>query len=491
MIPQGYRTGMGMRRVVATVFFVSLGFFALAGCKPQFTGSLTGREGNGGPPTPPASQVQITSVSPNTAVAGSSSFTMTVNGLNFVPSTTVLWDDNTSLTTTYVSSTVLQAQVPASLIARPGIVDIMPSPIIPLNFGSNFTITAAPLAGNTSFSVSMVPVQANDIAWNQVNQQFYLSVASGNGSNANTITALNPQTGVLGSSVSTGSQPGRLAISTDAAYIYAGLNTAGAVQRYTLPALQSDIHLTLGSNSGRPYYPIDLQAEPGSPHSVAVSLGVQGAYPREVGGISIYDDAVARPQSVPGFGPGQGPIDSLVWNSNGLGLYGFDTETGTGLYAMSVSSAGVQLQTHTTADGTDFGNHLHFDSTTGYLYSDSGKVIDPATNAVLGSFPINAVQGGFNGDPIMVPDGKLNIAYFLGRTVDSTGLGDYVIEAFDLTNFTLRGSIPITNLSGTPSRMIRWGNNGLAVLTGDANGTGAAGDGVYLVSGAFVTSPAP
>jgi hypothetical protein len=336
-------------------------------------------------------------------------------------------------------------------------------------------------------------INTNDIAWDQVNQQFYLSVASANATNANTITALNPQTGVLGSSVSTGSEPGKLAISTDGTYIYAGLNSAASVHRYALPALQSDIDIPLGSGTFGPYYAIDVEVEPGSSHSVAVSRGILGIHPLERGGVLVYDDTLARPQSVPGWGSGPGPIDSLLWSPNGQTLYGVDTEVGSNtLYIMSVSSAGVQLQT-TTPAGSNLGNHLHFDSTTGYVYSDSGQVIDPATNTAIGSFPLNAIQGGFgvNGNQIMVPDGKLNIAYFLGRTVDAASAGDYVIEAFDLTKFTLLGAIPITNVSGTPSRIIRWGSNGLAFQTGDASGAGSAGDGVYLVSGGFVTSPAP
>jgi hypothetical protein len=295
----------------------------------------------------------------------------------------------------------------------------------------------------------------------------------------------------LGSSISTGSEAGKLAVSTDGTYIYAGINDAGSVHRYTLPALQSDIDIPLGSNSYGPYYAIDVEVEPGSSHSVAVSRGVKAISPRELGGIVIYDDAVARPQSVPGTGPGPGPIDSLLWNPNGQSLYGLDTETtGSPLYLMSVSSAGVQLQTGPSATGF-LGNYLHFDSTTGYLYSDTGKVINPATNAVIGSFSFNATQGGFSTNPIMVPDGKLNIAYFLGQPVWGFTQGSYVLEAYDLTHFTFLGAIALPNISGTPSKMSRWGSNGLAILTGDPYGNGAAGDGVYLISGSFVTSPAP
>lgn len=481
-----------MRRVVVTVLVVYLGLSALAGCGSPLN-ILPGREGNGtGTPIPPASQSQVTSVSPDTAVAGAASFTLTVNGLNFDPTTAVLWDDNTSLTTTYISPTLLQAQVPASLLAKPTTITIIPSPVTSFNFGATFTINAQPVAGNNSFSVSTVPVKANDIEWDQVSQQLYLSVASGNGTNANTIAALNPQTGVLGSSVSTGSEPHKLAISTDGAYIYAGLDSAGSVQRYTLPALQPDIAIPLGTNTIGPYYAIDVQPEPGNSHSVAISRGVAAYNPREIGGILIYDDAVARPQSVLGFGSAMlNTIDSLLWNPNGQSLYGSDTEFGSGLYFMSTSSSGVQLQTQTTPAIVNLGNYLHFEPTTGYIYSDTGKVIDPATDAVIGSFPLNAIQGGIIGNPIMVPDGKLNIAYFLVQSLGTATGGNYVIEAFDLTHFTFLGAIPITNVSGNPSKMFRWGSNGLAFLTNALTDGSTTGDGVYLVSGGFVTSPAP
>jgi hypothetical protein len=60
----------------------------------------------------------ITSLSPNSVFAGSQTFTLTVNGSNFLPgslATVVRWN-YTALTTTYVSSTQVTAAVPASLI---------------------------------------------------------------------------------------------------------------------------------------------------------------------------------------------------------------------------------------------------------------------------------------------------------------------------------------------------------------------------------------
>jgi hypothetical protein len=472
-----------MRRVSVALFLVFLLAFPLTGCHAPFEGSLTGRDGTGSGPSPAPGQASITSVSPGTVSAGGPSFTLTVNGQNFLQTTTVLWNDNTALTTTYVSSTVLQAQVPASLIAKPGSVEIIASPMGSLNFGANFTVATQSLTGNNSFSVSMVPVQANDMVFDQVHQQFYLSVTSGNATNANTIVALNPQTASLGSSISTNGGAGKLAVSSDGAYLYAGLNNAGSVQRYTIPAAQLDIAIPLGSGSYGPYYAIDVEVEPGNSHSVAIARGAQSGSIREVGGIFIYDDAVARAQSVPGFGPVLGPIDSIVWNPNGHSLYGLDTETVSSLSIMSVSSGGVQFQTQFPSAGSSLGNNLQFDLTTGFLYTDTGEVLDSGTGAVIANFPLNAVQGVIGLNPVMVPDGKLNIAYFLSQTSNA---GNCILEAFDLTRFTFLGAIPITNVSGTPTKIVRWGSNGLAFLT-----SGAAGDGVYLVSGGFVTSPAP
>ena len=61
----------------------------------------------------------LTSISPTSATAGSSSFTLTANGGNFVASSVVEWNGS-PLSTTYVSGTALTAVVPASDIASSG-----------------------------------------------------------------------------------------------------------------------------------------------------------------------------------------------------------------------------------------------------------------------------------------------------------------------------------------------------------------------------------
>jgi hypothetical protein len=402
-----------------------------------------------------------------------------------------MWDFNTQLATTYISSTILQAQVPASLITKPGSVSIAPSPLGSLNFGSTLTVSAPVLSGNSSFSILTVPVQANDMAWDPASQRLYLSIAGGNGTDPNSITALNPQTGAIGTSVSTGTKAGKIAISSDSTFLYTGLDSVSSVRRYKLPDLQPDLDIPLGSGSYGSYYAIDLSVQPGNPHALAVTRGNDGVSAREQGGVLIYDDSVARPQSVAGGGSSPGPIDALVWNSDGQSLYGLDTETSLNrAYLMSVTSTGVQLQKQSSDTGS-LGRRLHFDATTNYIYSDSGKVIDAVTGAVVASFPLDAVQGGFNGTSIMVPDGRLNIAYFFGQTAYNQTSNAYVLAAYDLTHYKLLGAVQVGSVLRTPLKILRWGSTGLAVLTGGDYGNGVPDAGVYIVSGAFVTSPAP
>jgi hypothetical protein len=92
-------------------------------------------------PTP-----QITSLSPDQAVAGSAGFTLTVNGNGFIDGTgsdrSVVHWNGSPLTTTFVSSTQLTATIPASNIATAGTANV--TVVNPGNLTSNtvtFTIT--------------------------------------------------------------------------------------------------------------------------------------------------------------------------------------------------------------------------------------------------------------------------------------------------------------------------------------------------------------
>src|SRR5208282_1338063 len=151
-------------------------------------------------------------------------------------------------------------------------------------------------------------------------------------------------------------------------------------------------------------------------------------------------------------------ITSLMTRPNATTIYGIDTEMhpANDLFVLSVDPGGVQLiDDYRDPSVTANSGILHYDATTGYLYSDYGQVINPSTGAAVGSFPTNTVQGGYSIGGVMVPDGKLNIAYFVGQTAESEVYGECALEAFDLTHFTLVGAVPIPNVVGSPVKLIR------------------------------------
>ncbi len=84
----------------------------------------------------------ISNLSPVSAVAGNPTFTLTVNGTNFVSGATVQFS-GTSLSTTFVNATQLTATVTASLLTTPGTVGVtVVNPGGATSNAGSFTITA-------------------------------------------------------------------------------------------------------------------------------------------------------------------------------------------------------------------------------------------------------------------------------------------------------------------------------------------------------------
>jgi hypothetical protein len=98
-------------------------------------------------------QPTIASLTPDSAVAGSRTFTMTVGGSNF-NSTSILRWGAVALATTYVSATKLTAAVPASLVAAAGTASITVSSSIGSSSNVAFTIYP-PLPAITGLSPTL------------------------------------------------------------------------------------------------------------------------------------------------------------------------------------------------------------------------------------------------------------------------------------------------------------------------------------------------
>jgi YVTN family beta-propeller protein len=148
---------------LVTLGILSLGF--LAGCGG-------GSKSAGDQPPPPTPT--ITTISPNSAVAGGPAFSLTINGTNFVASSMVNFG-GAAPTATFVNSTQLTAAIPASSIASTGMLAVTvtnPAPGGGTSNPMNFTITSG---GNSLVPTinSLIPscVPAGEQFINAVNNQ--------------------------------------------------------------------------------------------------------------------------------------------------------------------------------------------------------------------------------------------------------------------------------------------------------------------------------
>jgi hypothetical protein len=412
----------------------------------------------------------IASLNPSFALAGNGAFTLTVNGTNFLPSSVIQWNGNVR-TTSFVSSTQLQAAITGADIAsaggakvtvsNPGLGGAVSSP-------STFFVGAS---GGSNFAVLAVTQEAQDIVYDPKNQVFYLSVTATATTNPNTISVLDPATASITSTQPAGVNPNVLAVSDDSQFLYAGIDGAASVQRYILPGLAPDIRYALGSGQFGPYFALDLQVAPGAPQTTAVTLGNTSISPEAQGGITIFDDAAPRMVQAGGI---SSLFDSIQWGADPTALYGANYEdSGNDFYTLSVNSGGVTLNQDFPRVLNTYLGRIHFDAGTNLIYADDGHVINPSTGLPVGNF--NAVGP-------MVVDFSLNTAFFL---TTSSGIGA-TIRSFDLTHFTPIASVSVPSAAGTLSRLIRWGQNGLAFLSRDSNSSGR----VFLIGGSFV-GPAP
>src|SRR6266576_1469617 len=411
----------------------------------------------------------ILSLNPSSVSEGSSDLILTINGSNFISGSIIEWN-GAPLTSNYLSDVQLEAQVPAANFAKSTIASVA-------------VMNPPPGGGSTSpfpflinYSPLIVNQAASDMIWDNNHQLLYLSVPSivpSTGhpvSNGNSIVALNPLTGTIGSTQFAGSEPDVLAISADDQFLYAGVDGAASVQRFTLPNLLPDLKYSLGAHKlFGSYYGVDIQVAPGLPHTTVVSRGASNVSPSALGGVAIFDDSTSRPSDIP-----DGSFDSLQWGSD-TALYAVDSDISSfDFFVLQVGASGVTVHKQYPNDFSSFYIRIHYDAGTGLVYTDDGYIINPTNGLVVGGFPASGY---------MVPDSSLNRAFFFGQIPSQFGTDSYTIESFDLTTLAPIAEISISNVQGYPLRFIRWGASGLA-LNDNAGYT-------YIINNDFVSGGSP
>jgi hypothetical protein len=320
----------------------------------------------------------------------------------------------------------------------------------------HYTVTNSyTVSGANGYTITALTVATNGLAGNAKQNVIYADVQTDSATQAYSVEALDPTTGapVYPPVPNANSNAGTLALSDDGQYLYAGVG--GNVERLKASGLTLDLTLPSGFADG-------VAVLPGSPHTVAVSSAA----------MQIFDDAVARPNSVPVlmqtglYGSYQNP----QWESQSA-VYATVVFPPIGppdyLCAFAVDSAGVTAPNYfqscpspnqVGADGVTFAN--------GVAYS-VGKIFDPTTWAVVGTYP-----GGF-----VTPDTTLGTGFAVVSA--AVGGASCSIQSFKLSTGTAIASVRLPNVNGCdyvdtpPNGLVRFGANGIAIGTNLRSGPGS------------------
>lgn len=404
---------------------------------------------------------EIDALSPGFIGTGGGDFTLTLSGQDFDPSATVFWNAD-QLVISSISATQIQVTVPAAEVSGAGVAKL--TVVNPVATGGA-SLPASFAVDDSGTAVVPLAQQVNDLVWDPTRAVFYGSIPFDDAAHPKSIATVDPAlAGIIATTpeITSTSNPNLLSMSSDGVLIYVNGSSSGdPVLRYTLPAFTLDQKFLLGG------LVTTLQVSPRFSRVFAVNQVFGGATPSQP---ELFMDALELVNT-----HGWEPWDAAAWAADGSHLYaGDNTDAGNDLVSMDFDLLGNTIATPTSTPGVWMGTDMHLDQASGLIYADkSTKVIDPTvpkfTSAV---YPVSGV---------MVPDSTLGCAYFITQTAAqvTAGNNDYTLSCYSTTDQTLTRSLVIPSIVGAPTKMLRWGNEGLAFIT-DAGY-------IYFVSGQVVT----
>jgi len=393
-------------------------------------------------------------LSSTAAPVGSPTFTLQLYGSNFVSNSVVRWN-GLNRATTYGGPNQLSATIPQSDL---------------LSIGNNMVTVFNPKPGGGVSApqpfTTFVSLMANDLVYDSGQQLLYASIPSIAGpAIGNSVVPIDPATGIVGNPIFVGSEPNKLALSSDNSVLWVGLDGGAAVRKVNLVTHTAGVSFPLGGGTGYynpPYTGKALAVMPGHPGTLAVC--------DSIGEVAIYDDGVKRAAEI---ASPSGPLNGMVFSPSGSDLYG----VGSGYALFTVDSTGVTSAT--VLNSSVSSNDLRYDK--GRVYLTDGAVLDANTGVQLGAFYINSQQQASG--PV-APDSTVGRAYLL---YSSNASSTRQINAYDLKTFVLKGSDPIgevsTGYSSTPAALVRWGSDGLAYI--DTNSFAESGQ-LYILHSKLV-----
>jgi YVTN family beta-propeller protein len=271
---------------------------SLAGCGGGTASIATPSNPTASNPAPPNASPTITTISPGAALAGGASFTLTINGSNFVAVSIVNFDGAAS-NTTFVSPTQLTANISADAIYEtPRNIDVTVTNPAPGGGASN-AVTFRLTSGYTSVAVDPTGKFA---------------YAANGGSDSVSMYVINETTGALTSLgvIAAGTGPASVTVDRFGKFAYVANEGSNDVSLYTINSATGAL------------VPIGTVAAETSPKSVAVDPSSKFAYVANEGSdnVSMYtiDATTAALTSIGTVAAGNYP-ESIAIDPSGKFVY--------------------------------------------------------------------------------------------------------------------------------------------------------------------------
>ena len=302
-------------------------------------------------------------------------------------------------------------------------------------------------ASAQAFSVKSLDLQVKDLVYNKADGLLYVSVPGSVPVRGNTVTLIDPASGSIVGSIPAGSEPNVLALSQDGSTLYVGLSGASLVKRIDTKSRSVTLDIPLPNGDFGPTFAEDISVQPGHPNTIAVSLMFTSVSPRHAG-VAVFDDATQRPNMT----QRHTGSNLITFGDRDDRLYGANTESSEAGYRRYDVNANGLTELSVTTDL--IGGWRDFEWFSGRIYSSGGRVIEPETAAVLGSFTFDFDEY----DRTIAPD--TSVTYFVAG---GNGLS---LKRYDTKTFAQLSTRQLPSFQ-QPAGLVRWGPHGLAFFTFD------------------------
>ena len=222
------------------------------------------------------------------------------------------------------------------------------------------TPTATPTPTPGPGELRQISLASRDLIVEPNSQTLYASTGD-------QLTRIDPVSGSIGTSITVGAQTDKLAVADNGQYIYVGLDGENAISRFDVGTQSSNLKFPVASGA------VDIEVLPGNPNAVAVVR--HDSFPKVV----VYDGGNPRPLTQ------ASGVTRLAFSNSPEVLYGYDTDSSAFEFTkMVVESCGVGQAS--SVNGLITGNVYDIRYDNGRLYSAGGRVIDPETGSLVGTF---------------------------------------------------------------------------------------------------------